>query len=286
MALHQNKLKEKITIGHYTRPCLYFSVVLIITFVFELMSAYISRMEPITKHRLLPQSIFLFMGMLTPMTMAFIMILPNKSSRKDFVNRIINFKKIKPIYFIISCLIMPASILLAQAISLFFGYSISQFTFKSTIFSVGVFSGWTTILIAPFIEEFGWHSYGVDSLRNQFNLFTTSIIFGIVWFSWHLPLFFIKGYYNSHLLEMGFIYNINFFAEIIIFSLIINYLYYKSSRVIMIPIILHLTVDIFSELFNTHPDSKVIQTMILFIVAVVIVLKDKDFFFRLDYRGE
>jgi hypothetical protein len=50
------------------------------------------------------------------------------------------------------------------------------------------------LLLAPLIEELAWHTYGTDALRNKFNLFITSISFGIFWAVWHVPLSLIKDY--------------------------------------------------------------------------------------------
>jgi hypothetical protein len=58
-----------------------------------------------------------------------------------------------------------------------------------------------------------------------------------------------------------------------------NRLYYKANRNIIVPIIFHITAGYFNEIFATHPDSKVIQTLLLLILSIFIVLKDKAFFF-------
>jgi len=39
------------------------------------------------------------------------------------------------------------------------------------------------------------------------------------------------------------------------------------------------------ELFRTHPDSKVIHTIILIIISTVIVIKDRKFFFDKSFEG-
>lgn len=56
-----------------------------------------------------------------------------------------------------------------------------------------------------------------------------------------------------------------------------NWLYYKTGRNIIIPIIFHITAGYFNEIFATHPDSKVIQTILLLIVAIIFVAKEKVF---------
>ncbi|MED1472763.1 CPBP family intramembrane glutamic endopeptidase [Bacillus salipaludis] len=180
---------------------------------------------------------------------------------------------------------MITSILLAQAISLLFGYSTSQFALSGkSSFSAGIFPAWFLLFFAPILEELAWHSYGTDSLRKRFNLFTVSMIFAIFWAFWHFPLGFIKGYYQSNLVETGVIYSINFVVSLIPFVLLMNWLYYKTGRNIIVAIVFHISAGLFNELFSTHPMSKVIQTFLLLILTTVIVIKNRNFFFKLEYH--
>ena len=226
-------------------------------------------------------SAFGFIGLLAPMIVALWFIHKETGLKNDLGKRIFNFKNIKPIYFILALFLMLGSILLAQAISLLFGYSVKQFTISGQYtFSSGVFPVWFLLIMAPAIEEMGWHTYGTDVLRTKFNLFYTSIIFAFYWGIWHIPLSTIKNYYQSNLVETGWIYGVNFLVSIFPFVIIMNWLYYKAKRNIIIPIIFHITAGYFNEIFATHPISKVIQTGILLIIAILIVVKEKEFFFN------
>src|SRR5699024_11444576 len=103
-----------------------------------------------------------------------IFIYPYPFLRSYIKIRMFNLKEISSFYAIVTFFVMLASILLAQAISLLFGYSITQFSFSEDFsFTGGVFSAWFLLLIAPILEELAWHSYGTDSLRRRFTLFTT-----------------------------------------------------------------------------------------------------------------
>ncbi len=42
-------------------------------------------------------------------------------------------------------------------------------------------------------EEYGWRGYALDPLQNRFNALKASLVLGLLWALWHLPLFFIKG---------------------------------------------------------------------------------------------
>ncbi len=136
------------------------------------------------------------------------------------------------------------------------------------------------LIVAPILEELGWHSYGTDCLRNRMNLFTTSLLFGVFWGIWHLPLTTLRDYYQSNLVQTGWIYGANFLVSIIPYVLLMNWLYYKTRRNIVIPIIFHITAGYFNEIFATHPDSKIIQTILLVVLATAIVLNERRFFFQ------
>lgn len=54
-------------------------------------------------------------------------------------------------------------------------------------------------LTGPLQEEFGWRGYAFENLRGSFSALTASIIAGLMWGLWHLPLFFVpreEFYYN------------------------------------------------------------------------------------------
>jgi uncharacterized protein len=207
--------------------------------------------------------------------------------RRDVFGRFFNFKSIKPVYLCLACLIMPASIVLAMAISLLFGYNPDQFVVTGHFtFSSGVFPVWFLLILAPVIEELAWHSYGTDCLRNRFSLFNASLLFGAFWAIWHVPLSFIKDYYQSNLVETGWIYSANFMVSIIPYVLIMNWLYYKTNRNILVAIVFHITAGYFNEIFATHPDSKIIQTGLLLLLAGVLVMTQRDFYFRKEFVAE
>jgi membrane protease YdiL (CAAX protease family) len=270
-------------IPKYKRPVLFYSLSTLIPWIFWFTAGYVSHLTPYNDKYLQVASILGFIGLLGPLGVTWWLVSKDSDLRADIFGRMVNFKSFRPIYLILSCTLMLASILLAQAISLLFGYSASQFVITGHFsFSSGVFPVWFMLIIAPIIEELAWHSYGTDCLRSRMNLFKTSLLFGVFWGIWHVPLSTIREYYQSDLVETGWIYGVNFLVSIVPFVLLMNWLYYKAKRNIIIAIIFHISAVYFNEIFATNPDSKIIQTVLLLILATVLIVKEKDFFFKRD----
>ena len=268
-------------IEKYKHPVLFYSLSTFLPWTCWFIAGYISHISPGNKMLTLALSVFALLGLIAPNIVAFLLIFPDQELRRDVRARFFNFKGVKVRYWFSAGFLMLGSILLAQAISLLFGYSPGQFNLAGSFsFTSGVFPVWFLLIAAPLLEEIAWHSYGTDCLRSRFSLFTTSLIFGLYWGIWHIPLSTINNYYHSNLVESGLIYSLNFFISIIPFVLIMNWLYYKANRNILVAVIFHITAGYFNEIFQTHPMSKVIQTAVLFIFSIILILKDKDFFFN------
>lgn len=271
---------ECFTINKYKRPALFFTLSTLIPWVFWFAAGQVSWIEPYQHKYLQIASILACFGLFAPLGVVYWMTGKDKELRRDISKRIFNFTDIKPVYALATCLIMPISIMLAMVISLPFGYNPEQLLITGNFtFTSGILPVWFLLILAPVIEELVWHSYGTDSLRSKFNLFNTSLIFGAVWGVWHMPLSIIRDYYQSNLVLEGWIYGLNFLVSIIPFVILMNWLYYKTRRNIIIAIVFHITAGLFNELFSPHPDSKIIQTMLLCTLATIVVLKDQKFFF-------
>jgi membrane protease YdiL (CAAX protease family) len=270
-----------MTINEYKHPILFYLLCTLIPWVLWFAAAYLSHLPADNNFYNILSGVLGVVGATVPTIVAFLMMYLNPKLRNDLWGRLFTITKIRPIYIFLTCFLMLCSILLAQAISLLFGYSIDQFSFSGgTSFSYSLFPAWIMLFLAPCLEELAWHSYGTDCLRARFNLFNTSIIFAVFWAFWHFPLAFIKDYYHSNLAATGWLYSLNFVLSLIPFVLLMNWLYYKTNRNILVAVIFHISAGFFNEIFATHPDSKVIQTLLLLCLAIVVIYKAPKFFFN------
>lgn len=263
-------------IKYYNRPGLFYFLSTFITWVAWGIAAKLSHME--SQEQLC--GIFLMLGLISPAVIGVVMMESNAQLRGEFFSRLLIISYGKKRYLFLSFFLLPLTIVVAQLISLLFGYSLEQFSIMhEPSFSSPILSVWLVLFLAPLIEELAWHSYGTDCLRSKFNLFTTCMLFSLFWAVWHVPLGFVKGYYQSNLVDLGWLHTLNFFVSIFPFVIIMNWIYYKTGRSIVLAMIFHASGNFASEIFLTHPDTKIIFTLVLLVFSGFLIYRDRPLFF-------
>ncbi len=272
---------DKKILEKYNRPIFFYGLSLVFPWILWFGAAYISHMQQSNKYLIFAQGTLSILGLLAPVFVALYLFLSKRELYYDLKKRIFKQQGFSPIYTALAFLLIFSSMVFAQLLSLIFGHSINQFYISgSPSFTSAIFSSWFILIFAPIAEELAWHTYGTDTLRRKYNLFLTSMIFALYWVFWHLPLSFIEGYYHSNVVAEGFLYSLNFVFSLFVFVILMNWLYYKTNRNILIAIIFHLSANISNEIFATNPDSKVIQTILLLVVAIIVLIKNREMFFN------
>ncbi|MCX6008317.1 MAG: CPBP family intramembrane metalloprotease [Chloroflexi bacterium] len=259
------------------KPFKFYLITFLVTCAALFLAAYFSYNENYAFYKYL----FIFIGVLTPFTVAMFMIYGsgNDELKKDFINRLLNLKLIKPKYLLFILLIMPVTVVLATAISLLFGQPVGQFGISPGFSMTGpaAVTGWIVVILAPTFEELGWRGYGVDSLAKKGrSLFASTMIFAVLWDMWHWPLFAVNGYYHYEILQANIIYALNFVVSIFPVAFLHNWIYYKSNRSIPAIILFHAMNNLSMSLLQTEQSTKCITTAILLAVSVIVLLKDKS----------
>lgn len=260
-------------------PVWFYLITISVALIIGPIAAYLSKQKGMGKF-VLPLLLF---GLCVPCITAVSMIYAshNEILIQDFWNRLLFFK-ISPVYLAVILFLMPSVVCLATWLSLFFGYTHTQFSISKEF---SVMKDWAILgviiplVLAPLIEELGWRGYGVDSLRVYFDLFITSLLFGVLWAIWHLPAFFIKGYYHNQLWYLGKIYVVNFFISIFPSAILMNWIYYKTARSIPAVVLFHSILNFSSMIFKTEQFTKCIVTALLCIISIILIVCDNSFFF-------
>lgn len=123
-------------------------------------------------------------------------------------------------------------------------------------------------------EEAGWRGFVLPRLQQCYSALTSSLIIGILWALWHLPLFFIKGDFHESIPIMLFV------IQGVVLSIVYTWIYNNTNGSLLFVHLFHaasnVTLGILPVLpMNTGGDIRPlwITVIILIIVAVFIVLK-------------
>jgi len=115
-------------------------------------------------------------------------------------------------------------------------------------------------LFAAIPEEVAWRGFALPRLQSRYSALTSSLIIGILWALWHLPLLFIKG------TTMATYPLIPYFLGVIAVAVLYTWLYNNSKGSVLI-------VTIFHAVSNTvGPNAGVEQTEVVLTLATIIVI--------------
>lgn len=255
----------------FYRPVGFFSWVFFLSWTPWILAAYFSH-DP--DKAVLTISLAL-LGLLGPATGALIMLTrANSQIKADCKHRLLAISSISLLKLLFIFAVILFTLLGATWLSVQMGADPKQFQFS------GSFMGMLPLaLIAALMEELGWRSYGVDSLRAKMGMISATLLFALLWALWHVPLFFIQETYQHGLWVMGPIYVANFFISVLPATILANWFYYKSQRSIPAAVFFHFALVACAEFLQTESITKILVTALLCIVSMLLVLSDRRFFF-------
>lgn len=267
------------------RPLRFYAICFAVTWIFWISAAIAGKSE----HDNGISSLLMLLGLIAPAITAVITVLTSKSKilKADFRRKLVGFYRINSLSILAAVVLFAAIVSISILFSVFAGQSFDQFAFTEDFsFSIGGTSALLTILLAAVIEEVGWRGYGEDSVASYFSWFTESIIFGFVWALWHLPLFWIEGTYHYGLRELGVVYMLNFLISVMPLGFITTWVYVKNNRSMLASIIFHLIVNTMQEKIAMTPQTKCVETIIVFLAAALIVVTNMEMFFEKEHIGK
>ena len=265
-------------VSRYRHPVAFYALATAISWAMWFTAAWLSRRPDPSEATVAVMTGLGLAGLAGPIAVA-IWFIRRDGLTRDVLTRLTAPRGTHPWVWPTALLLLPGALLVATAVSIPFGYDVSQFQLRDGFsFASGLMPAWITLALAPVLEELAWKTYGTDTLAARMNVLWTSLVFGVVWVLWHVPLSFIEGYYQAEVVDEGLIHSLNYGVSLIPFVILMNWLYYRAGRSVLVAIVFHLAANFGNELFRTHPDVKVIQTALLLALSVVVIWRDRDLF--------
>jgi uncharacterized protein len=96
-------------------------------------------------------------------------------------------------------------------------------------------------------EEVGWRGYALPALQARYSAFLASLILGVVWASWHLPVFFNPDTSYSHLSFFLFL------AFIVPVTVLMSWLFNSTRGSVLMVMLFHAVLNTSDELWKVLP---------------------------------
>ena len=122
----------------------------------------------------------------------------------------------------------------------------------------------------PLQEEFGWRGYATERLQAKWNALVASIVMGILWAAWHLPLFFVprqEAYYNRPMWGI--------FVTDVLVTVLLTWVFNNTRKSIFAAMLLHTSFNWSNYLFtslSTDVGGQVFFGLMIVLVVIVVAV--------------
>lgn len=96
------------------------------------------------------------------------------------------------------------------------------------------------ILVSTWVqagEEIGWRGFALPHMTEKFGLAVSTLILGVIWACWHLPLFFVKG---ADTFGQSFPL---YLIQVTLLSVAMGWLYWRTQGSLLLIMLMHAAVN-------------------------------------------
>jgi len=144
--------------------------------------------------------------------------------------------------------------------------------FNGTLFLTQLGSFLPLLILGPLSEEIGWRGYALPCLQTRWNALTSSVIVGVIWGLWHLPLFMMVGT-PQHELGIPFIgFLVGMSANSLFYTWLYNNTQHSLWSAILLPWLYTYATQVVYSGVTRSPLYNWLECLPYVIMAAIVVL--------------
>ena len=213
-----------------------------------------------------------YAGGVMPTLVALSLLFSQKGAegRRDYWQRLIDFRRIGIGWYAVIFLTVPVLTLLGVLVGrdeAAFDAAKTWIENPTSLIPFALFM----LLFGPLPEEMAWRGYALEGLQLRRNALNASLILGFFWTIWHLPLFLIDNSYQQGL-GIGTPQFWLYMLDKVPLSVVITWIYNNNRRSTLSAVLLHFMVNFVGELVDLPLRGEIVTIAAWWIMAVVVVI--------------
>lgn len=223
----------------------------------------------------MPWTILLIFGGMGPSVIGVLMVLStlDKEARRDFWRRCFSFKRIDGLWWAIIFLLFPILYGMSILIDMALGGSAPGMTQLRSLIANPVMiplAAFISFMSGPWAEEFGWRGYALDRILSPLGLLAGTIVLGLIWGIWHLPLFFMPDTWHGQI-GFGLTGLWTFMLRSVGLALLMTWVYLNTDRSILSGMFMHFTSNFTGQLLASVSERvEVLETVFIFAAGLAV----------------
>ena len=203
----------------------------------------------------------------------------NAEQRREFWSRVFSPRRVKPVWWIITLIAVPTAMLLGVWVNALLGGSSPRMDYfnllKTQPTEIPVFII-MMMIGGPLAEELGWRGILLESFQKKWSVLISTLVLFLVWWLWHLPLFFLPGttQFGWGLFgSMFWLFTMNVFLLSIMMTLAHN----ANQNSVLAAILIHFSYNVTLSLLVPYSvQTFAFMTTFLAVLVVVILVIQKN----------
>ena len=223
-----------------------------------------------------PASVLFYLGGAGPplAAIALVQLRELPEQRRDFWLRIVDVRRIQWRWLAAALLVHPALVGLAVLLTVVAGAPLPKLGVDAGMLQqpfalVGLVL--FVLLFGPLPEEIGWRGYALDRLQIRMDALSASLLLGVVWALWHLPLFFIEGTFQNGL-GIGTARFWLFSFSLVPLSVLITWIYNNTGRSTLSAVLVHFSGNFTGHLIEKTTRISVLEVVLLTAAAAAVTV--------------
>lgn len=195
--------------------------------------------------------------------------------RRDYWRRVFEYRRIGWVWWAVILLYYPLKSLVGALIDVLNGGTgiEVELSIEQPLMLVPILIYW--LFFGPVPEELGWRGYALDGLQDRMSALRASLILGVIWALWHVPLYFIDGTFQAD--EVGWLSQRFwiFMLSIVLESILYTWIFNNTNRSTLSAIVFHFVGNAFGESFALSQQAEIYSfgIMIGIVIAVILIWK-------------